>query len=282
PTAIHEKGALRELGLDSPEFYGGMTSHIGFALNPAKYVHGLARAAESHGAKILENTPVTHTGEENGKHVLHTPNGRIIADKVIFATNGYSSEDVPKWLAHRYLPALSSIIVTRPMSGQELAAQGWTSHQMCADTRRLLHYFHLMPDGRMLFGMRGGTSAKGASERRIRQIIRGNFDRFFPAWRDVETPHFWSGFVCLTRPLVPFSGAIPGMPGAFAGYGYHGSGVSMGSYNGMLLASLAAGTKPAGPKPAFMEKAPGIFPPGRLRRGILPVTYAVLKQMDAF
>ena len=57
----------------------------------------------------------------------------------------------------------SSILVTRPLSGHELSAQGWTSRQMSYDTRHLLHYFRLLPDNRMLFGLRADYRATPAS-----------------------------------------------------------------------------------------------------------------------
>ena len=91
----------------------------------------------------------------------HLPGARnlpVLSDeeRVIVGTNGYSAEDLPPWFAARYMPTQSSVIVTRPLTEAELAAQGWTSHQASYDTRHLLHYFRLMPDSRMLFGVRGG------------------------------------------------------------------------------------------------------------------------------
>ena len=60
-------------------------------------------------------------------------------------------------LSGRLLPALSSIIVTRPLTAAEQAAQGWTRPALIADSRKLLFYIRLLRDGRLLFGARGGT-----------------------------------------------------------------------------------------------------------------------------
>ena len=176
-------------------------------------------------------------------------------------------------MASRYLPTQSSVIVTRPMTREELTAQGWTSHQMCFDSRHLLHYFRLMPDNRMLFGMRGGLSHTDAAEATIRKKIRADFDAMFPAWRHVETPHYWSGFVCLSRDLLPYAGPIPGMDGGFAAFAYHGNGVSMGSYSGTLLADLVQGKTPSNPYPAPMRHTPRRFPLGRFRRLLMRPAY---------
>ncbi len=264
---------LAQNGMNGP-FHGAVTTPIGFALNPRKYASGLARSTRDAGAKIFGQSAVIEIKAlQDGSYCLRTEQGSVTARRFIVATNGYSSENVPDWMAGRYLPTQSSILVTRPMSPDELSAQGWTSTQMCYDTRHLLHYFRLMPDGRMLFGMRGGLKHKERAEAAIRKKIRADFDAMFPAWRHVETPHFWSGFVCLTRDLLPYAGPIPGMPGGFAGFAYHGNGVSMGSYTGSLLAELVQGKSPDQPYPAVMRHIPRRFPLGRFRRLLMRAAY---------
>ena len=74
----------------------------------------------------------------------------------------------------------SSVIVTRPLTSEERAAQGWTGDQMAYDTRFLLHYFRLLPDGRFLFGMRGGRTATPAAQAAISRRIRADFARGLP------------------------------------------------------------------------------------------------------
>ena len=60
-------------------------------------------------------TPVTAWQHTGGKHRLVTPGGVVTAGRVLFATNGYTPEGLDPMLAGRLLPALSSIIVTRPL-----------------------------------------------------------------------------------------------------------------------------------------------------------------------
>ena len=246
-------------------FHGGLTIPIGFALNPKKYALGLARAAQNAGASIYGHSPATKVTGGVGAYRVRTPNGTVNAQKVIIATNGYGRETVPGWMAGRYMPAQSSVIVTRPLTSDEQAAQGWTSDQMAYDTRSLLHYFRLMPDGRFLFGMRGGLRTSQSADQGVQRLIRRDFNRMFPAWQDVETPHYWSGFVCFARDLVPFAGPVPGQDGMYAGFAYHGNGVAMGSYCGALLAEqiLDHHTLRC---PKAITSPPGRFPGGQLRR----------------
>lgn len=261
---------LAAIGMGGTAFHGGLRMELGFALNPLKYVLGLGRAARAEGVRIYENSPVEGIAREGVDYVLRTARGRLRAKKLIVATNGYSSEDVPDWMAGRYLPAQSAILVTRELTEGEIAAQGWSSQTMSYDTRKLLHYFRLMPNRRFLFGLRGGTSASPAAQDAMRARARADFETMFPAWATVETPHFWSGFVCLTRPLTPYVGPIGDWPNAWAGFAWHGNGVALGTWSGRLLARLATGQAQA---PALMSRPPARFPFGALRRLVLPLAY---------
>ncbi|ETX26950.1 NAD(P)/FAD-dependent oxidoreductase [Roseivivax isoporae] len=259
-------------GLGGP-FHGALTLPLGFALHPRKYHSGLARAADGAGARLHAQTPVTRIRRAEGRWRLETPRGSLTAERVIVATNGYSSEDVPDWLEARTMPVQSTIIVTRPLTDDEAAAQGLTSAQMAYDTRVLLHYFRRLPDGRFLFGMRGGLTARPGEQAAISARIRRHFHEMFPAWRGVEITHEWSGLVCLMANLTPYAGPVPDMQGVFAGLGYHGNGVGMSSHTGRILAALARGRAPETPWPAVMRKTPKRFPLGAHRRMLLRPTY---------
>jgi len=285
-TEFLHKADLAASGLNSPQFHGALTNPVGFAINPMKYVSGLANQVEARGISAFGNTPAFDIEQIGTRWRVATPGGIVTAKNLVIATNGYSSEDLPPWLAGRLLPTLTNIIVTRPLTAAELAAQGWTSHQMCYDTRNALHYFHLLPKAeheegpRMLFGMRSGTSSTKGSMDAMRQRIRLDFNRMFPAWQSVETPFFWSGLVCLTRDLTSFTGPFPGMNNAYASLAYHGNGVAMASHCGRLLAGMIAGE--IGPEdiPAAMRQPPRKFPFPSLRRTYLAAAYKWYEWQD--
>jgi len=274
---LHEADELPGLGLGDT-FHGGYTDPVGFGLNPRKYLFGLARAAADAGAKLFQKSAVREIKRIGSGYHLNTPGGQVNADLVLICTNGYSSEDLPDWMASRYMPAQSSVMVTRPLEDAELQAQSWTSDQMCYDTRNLLHYFRLMPDRRFLFGMRGGLRSSPRSDIAIARQTRKHFVRMFPAWAYVETTHTWSGMVCLTRPLTPFVGRVPGRSGIFAAFAYHGNGVAMGTYCGRAVARLALGQDAELPAP--VTSAPDRFPLGRFRRALMRPAYAIMALAD--
>lgn len=274
---LHKPSELAELGLGG-NFFGGVTVSKGFALNPRKYLFGLARTAQDAGATLFQNSPVNKISDRINGFELVLDRARVFAEKVLVCTNGYSSEDLPTWFSGRYMPTQSSVMVTRPLTDVELEAQGWTSDQMAYDSRNLLHYFRLMPDRRFLFGMRGGLLSSPKSEALIHKKLRYDFDQMFPSWRSVESTHCWSGLVCLTRDLVPFCGEVPETPGLYAGLAYHGNGVAMGTYTGRALARLALGTDPKLPRP--MSKPMRRFPLGQWRRLLMPPAYLALGLAD--
>ena len=131
-----------------------------------------------------------------------------------------------------------------------------------------------MPDNRMLFGVRGGLLSTPGSEARALRRARADFEAMFPVWRHVETPHGWSGMVCIARNRMPFVGEVPGQSGIFAGLCYHGNGVAMASYSGALLAELVQGKTPRHPYPAPMRAPLAKFELGRFRRAVMPFAYA--------
>ncbi|WP_417207901.1 NAD(P)/FAD-dependent oxidoreductase [Antarctobacter sp.] len=276
PT-LHSAQDLHDNGIGGP-WSGGMTLPIGFALNPRKYHAGLARAAQDAGARLYAHSAVTRLQRDGSLWHLETPQGRVTADSVIIATNGYGHEDLPPWLNARTLPVQSSVIVTRPLTEDERQAAGWTSAQMAYDTRFLLHYFRQLPDGRFLFGMRGGLRATPAAQARLSRRIRRDFARMFPAWAEVGITHEWSGLVCLMCPLVPFVGAVPDQTGLFAAMGYHGNGVAMGSYAGRLVADKLLGLPTQAPD--WLGSAPPRFPLGRYRRLLLAPAYLGAEALD--
>jgi len=277
--SLHSQVELKALGMAGP-FHGGLTIDAGFGLNPRKYVAGLAVAAQNAGALIHEKSAVTRLNPDGQGWQLEVNGHTIRADHVILATNGYSAEDLPSWLAGRYLPSQSNVIVTRPLTQEELVAAGWSTDQMAYDTRNLLHYFRLMPDRRFLFGMRGGVLTGPAAEARATRKIRAAFEGMFPAWRHVEAQHGWSGMVCLARDLMPFAGPVPDHSGLWASLCYHGNGVAMGSYCGALLAELIQGNTPSMSYPDALKGPLRRFELGRWRRAIMPFAYAGLMIAD--
>jgi glycine/D-amino acid oxidase-like deaminating enzyme len=264
---------LKQQGLSGPGFHAGLKSPVGFGIHPLNYVRGLARAAHKAGAKLHAASRLVRWEQRDGVHLLTTNAGTLKARQVIIATNGYTPEDISPWHRGRIMPALSSILVTRPLTAAERQAQGWTSPLMAFDSRKLLHYFRLLPDGRFLFGGRGGTDASNAGGEAYRNVLTSAFHDLFPAWRNIEITHYWRGFVCLAYDLVPYVGPLDDRQTVWTALAYHGNGVAMGSWSGRAVARLLTNKTARDGLPAVITRRLAKFPLPAFRPAYLKGAY---------
>ncbi len=246
-SRLQNRDALRAEGLNSAAYHGAKLTPHGFGLQPYAYVTGLARAAMAAGVRLHGKSRAKTLAPEGDGWIVETTHARLRARHVLLATNGYSDERLVPWLSRRILPAISNIMVTRPLTGAELDAQGWRRHLMAYDNRVLLHYFRLLPDNRFLFGARGGLSFHPASVRAFARRARAEFELIFPHFASAETEYGWNGLVCLTASFAPYIGPVPGAPGLWLALGWHGNGVAAASEGGRRAAHSMMGTCDAAP-----------------------------------
>jgi glycine/D-amino acid oxidase-like deaminating enzyme len=272
---------LAQRGYGGSGFHGGLRDPCSFGLQPADYVRGLARAAIRLGVRIHANSPVTAIATKAGAYRLATPSGEVTARKIFVATNGYTGDALLPALAGRLLPALSRIFVTRRLSEKEIAAQGWNRIDPASDSRKLLHYFRLLPDGRMMFGGRGGLNPSPAGIERSLLTLRRQFEAMFPVFAAAEATHAWAGNVCLSARLVPYAGPIGDMENAWTALAWHGNGVAMASLSGWRMADVIAGAKTVAQCfPAPMRGPLRKFPLPFLRKFWLATAYAAYGLAD--
>ncbi|WP_083607571.1 FAD-binding oxidoreductase [Thalassospira sp. TSL5-1] len=281
-TTFHTKESLDEMGLHVHGVAGGLHVKAGFGLHPYKYIAALHKACLAAGVQIFEQAEIGAITENATGVTLHNPQCKISAQQAVIATNGYSAENMPQWLAGRLLPVISGILVTRPLTDGEQAEQGWQSDMMAYDTRILLHYFRKLPDGRFMFGGRGGLSASPEGQIRARKALEKEFHSMFPAWQKVDITHHWNGLVCLSQSRRPFVGRIDGYQRLWASLGYHGNGVALASYAGEMLADLMTDKTSQSDIGPIMSIPPKKIPLPGLRRQYRWLAYAAYGFQDAF
>lgn len=273
----------RSRAFAGPEVHGGLMTRFGFGLHPLKLHRGLVAAARRHGARLHGMSRVTGWERGPGGHRLVTAAGTVTARRVVIATNGYTTDALHPYLSGTFLPAISNIVVTRLLTVEERAAQGWKEDIPTFDSRILLAYFRMLPDGRFLFGARGDDWGSPARTRTWRGIIEARLARTFPAWAGVETTHYWGGLVCLSANLTPILGEVPDDPGVWYGLAYHGNGVAYANWTGRALADRIAGKARRGSVgvPAIVGRSPRRFPLPLCRRRWLQAAYAWYRVTDA-
>jgi len=234
----------RELGTST--YFGVLVDERSAAINPAKYVNGLAAAARRAGVSIRPATTVRRSTRTGPMWTVVTDRGDIKAQDLLFATNGYTNGAAP-FLQRRLVPIGSYIVVTAPL-GAERAKQLLPKRRMAFDSKHFLYYFRATPDHRLLFGGRAEFSKPSeASTARAAAILRDGLTKIFPQIADAPLEYAWSGNVAFTRDQMPRAGQIDG---AYYAGGYCGHGVAMATYLGTLIGRRIAGEPIAHP---FMD-----------------------------
>jgi glycine/D-amino acid oxidase-like deaminating enzyme len=277
---VIDREGLAERGFRAEDAHAALAIPHGFGLHPLRYVRGLAAAGFRHGATLHPLSRVTGWTRERQVHRLLTAKGAVLASRVLVATNGFYEEGLHPGLDGRMLPALSSIVVTRPLTADELAAQGWSRPTLMADTRALLFYARLLPDGRFLFGSRGGTDARPAAFARRREWMRRQLSRRFPAWSGAEIEHAWWGLVGLSADRLPHLAAVGSDSTVMFAGAYHGGGVAMATALGRAAAARLAGRPDPAPLPHFITSPLPRLPLPGLRLAALRAAYLAAHLRD--
>jgi glycine/D-amino acid oxidase-like deaminating enzyme len=223
----------REIG--SARYHGALLDPGGCSLQPAKYVRGLGQAAERAGARLMEDTEVTRVKKVGGGFELGTSRGLMRAREVLAATNGYTPAALAR-LRRRVIPIGSYIIATKPL-GEELARRLIPKGRVMNDTKHLLYYFRLSPDGRMVFG--GRASFTPASTQRSAAILASGMREVFPELAGAPIEYAWSGKVAYPIDRLPHAGRLDGVHYSM---GYCGHGVALATYLGTRMGEVLLGT----------------------------------------
>jgi glycine/D-amino acid oxidase-like deaminating enzyme len=221
-----------EIGSDY--YRGGMVVERAAHLHPALYFKGLLDLCKIKGIAIASNTPVIKLAERNGGWQVETPRGMVEASDVIIATNGYTGDVTPQF-QRRVVPVGSYIIATEELP-PDVARSLSPKNRAISDTRRVLTYYRLSPDGRrMIFG---GRAKFGHTDPLKTAPILHRFmlDRF-PQLKGAKITHAWTGNVAFTLDELPHMGKFENLHFAL---GCNGSGIAMMTYLGHQTARKIA------------------------------------------
>ena len=284
-TSVLSREEFRERYFDCPRLHGGSTMRPTFGLHPLRYARGLAAAAERRGAVLHPQSEVTEWYKDGATHVLKTAGGTLRARYVVLATNGFTPEHLLPTLNGRTLPIISAIVVTRPLSDDELAAHAWQTESPAFTSFDLLNYFRLLPDRRFMWGGRGSSSGAPRGTAKNFARLAATLYAEFPHWRDVTLDFRWHGLICMTRRLTPAIGRLDEDPSVFFGFGYHGNGVNTSTWTGKHIAewlgnSRRGDTAVPDAVPGIMRGMSGRFPLASLRLFYIQARVALYRLTD--
>jgi glycine/D-amino acid oxidase-like deaminating enzyme len=219
--------------IGSTIYHGGLVDEASAGLTPARYVSGLARAAELAGAAIFEHARVEQIQREGASGwKIATPRGTLRATDVLVATSGYTGRVTPA-LQKKIIPIGSYIIVTEVLP-EKLAAELSPRNRMIYDSKNYLYYYRLTPDRRMLFGGRAAFFPETSSTiRRSAEILRRGLLTVYPQLREAKIEYVWGGTLDFAFDIMPHAGQLDGL---YFSLGYAGHGVAMSTYLGEKIA----------------------------------------------
>jgi glycine/D-amino acid oxidase-like deaminating enzyme len=241
-TVLDRAAAAEHLGTEA--YAGGWIDPRGGALQPLAYARGLTRAALTAGAAVHGGSRVARL-ERRGRawEVLTARGPRVTAAQVLVATGGYSDGLVAG--VERSIVAVNSYqVATAPLS-DNLRRSVLPHGQVCSDTRRLLFYFRLDHEGRLLMGGRGPLrEPRGPGDwSHLERVVA----RFFPDLAGQPIAYRWCGRVAITRDFLPH--LHEPAPGLIVDIGCMGRGIGLQTAMGVAIARHLHGDAEALPLP---------------------------------
>jgi glycine/D-amino acid oxidase-like deaminating enzyme len=218
----------------SDYYWGGMVVARSGKLHPALYYKGLLDACRRRDVRICGKAPVIRITRLGRGWRIETGRGNVVAGDVVIATNGYTGHLTPA-LRRRIVPIASHIIATEALP-EDLARSLIPKGRTLSDTRRVLCYYRMSPDGRrMVFGGRARFTQVDATV--SAPILYRCMTARFPQLRGVRLTHAWTGNTAFTFDALPHMGERDGLHYCL---GCNGSGIAMMTYLGWQTARKIA------------------------------------------
>jgi glycine/D-amino acid oxidase-like deaminating enzyme len=269
----------------SPTYLGAVHEGDGTAIvNPAKLAWGLADACRTLGVRIYEHTQVTGLDDESGGMVAATPYGQIRAPKVALATNVFPS--LIKRARLYVVPVWDYVLMTEPLSDQQMADIGWRGRQEIGDSANQFHYYRLTADNRILWGgydaiYNFGNGMERRHEQRPETFTKlaGHFFDTFPQLEGLRFSHVWGGAIDTSTRFCAFWGQAYRGRVAYV-MGYTGLGVGSTRFGAQVMLDLLGGQRTERTELEFVKRKPIPFPPEPFRYTGIQLTRWSLDKAD--
>ena len=234
-TAFVPRERIRdEIGSDA--YFAALVVEGSGLIHPGRYFAGLAAAADRAGADLHEGTRARAIRRQgDGRFVVETERGAILAGDVFVATNGYTDGVAPS-LRRRIIPIGSYIIASEPLP-EELAREISPKGRSFFDTKNFLYYWHISADRRMIFG--GRASFMPTSIDRTAAILHKGLLEVHPQLAGYRIDYAWGGNVGFTFDRMPHVGRTK--DGIAYAMGCCGTGVALMTQLGTQAGAWLAG-----------------------------------------
>ena len=275
--------------VNSPTYLGGAWHPDGVVmLDPARLAWGLRRAVESLGVRFFENTPARSIEAIGGSGAtgvrIRTDTGAVTARRAVVATNAFRP---PIRRIRRYVaPVYDHVLVTEPLSADQLSAIGWSNRQGLSDMGSQFHYYRLTADDRILwggwdalyhFGNRVGPAVEHSPG--TSRMLATHFFETLPQLEGLSFTHRWSGPIATTSRFTCAWGTSHNGAVAWAA-GYTGLGVAASRFGARVALDLVDGRATERTELEMVRRSPFPFPPEPLRWPAIQITRRAIQRSD--
>jgi glycine/D-amino acid oxidase-like deaminating enzyme len=278
-NAVFLDEAELRASVHSPTYLGGLFHpKDGALVHPAKLARALARACTDAGVQLFEHTPVTElvtSGLRASAGVdVHTaaldltgrPSAAVVrAKKVALGTNAF-----PSLLKRNRLytvPVYDYVLMTEPLTAEQLDAIGWQGRQGLGDSANQFHYYRLSADSRILFGGYDAVYHYGARVREryeqrdeTHRRLAEHFFTTFPQLDGLRFSHKWAGAIDTCSRFCAFFGTAREGRVAYA-TGFTGLGVAATHFGAEVMLDLLSGADTERTRLKMVRSKPIPFPP---------------------
>jgi glycine/D-amino acid oxidase-like deaminating enzyme len=206
-----------------PDFRGAIFHPGDGAVQPARFVRGLAALAAEEGVEFREHERVASLAD-------------VDAEQIVIATDGSGRGLIPE-LDEALWPARGQVLATEPLGERLFDCPHYA--------RNGFDYWQQVPDGRIVLGGFRDFSilTEMTDEETTTQPIQEALDAFLVELLGTmpEVTHRWAGIFALTQDLLPLVGRVPGHDGVWVAAGYSGHGNVLGLLCGELVAHAIRG-----------------------------------------
>ena len=253
-------------------------------VHPGKLTRDMVAACVADGVEIFDNTPVKGLSAGEDSITLSTLRGEVKAERVALATNAFPS------LLKRYqfhtVPVYDYVLMTEPLTKDQMASIGWEGKEGVADSANQFHYYRITADDRILFGgydaiYHYGGKVRARYEERPEsfQRLASHFFTTFPQLEGLRFSHRWAGAIDTCSRFSAFFATAHSGRVAYAA-GFTGLGVAATRFAADVMLDQLTGLDTWRTRLQMVKSLPTPFPPEPLAYPAIQATRFALDRAD--
>ena len=253
-------------------------------LDPARLAWGLRAACERGGVRIAEGTEVTAMARDGAGVRLATAGPSVRAGQVALATNAF--RPLLRRVRPYVVPVYDYVLMTEPLSAEQLASIGWRNRQGVGDVTNQFHYYRLTHDNRILWGgydaiYHFGNGLRDELDQRPAtfELLARHFFATFPQLSGLRFTHRWGGAIDTSTRFFAFQRTALGGRVAYS-VGYTGLGVAATRFGAQVMLDLLDGRESEATRLRATRRRPLPFPPEPVRYAGIALTRRALARAD--